>query len=135
MRCVCKLESKIARGLHLNHKDILCSTRPFLPAAQDVHDEADGALDFPTSQVAHSLSALLSVRLWSRYVPAGQPVQGLAVGVTSSVVPSYLLPAWQTLHRVRPLSSANVRLGHDLHCVLSDWRVATWERRVNGLFK
>ena len=96
------------------------SRRPILPAAQNVHDEAEAALaglDFPTSQVAHSLSALVSVRLLSRYVPAGQLAQGFAVAVTSSA-PSYLVPAWQTLQRVRPLTSAKVQLGQGLHCVL-----------------
>ena len=81
--------------------------------------EADDELDVPSPHLAHSLSASVSLRLWSRYVPAGQLAQGLDVAETSSA-PSYLVPAWHNLHRVRPLVSAKVRFGQGLHCVLRE---------------
>ena len=82
----------LGHSISRERRHVPFSRRPTLPAAQDMHDEADAGLDFPTSQVAHSLSALVSVRLLSRYVPAGQLAQGFAVAVTSSA-PSYLVPA------------------------------------------
>ena len=91
--------------------------RPTFPGAQNVHVDADTELDFPSPHLAHSLSASVSLRLWSRYVPAGQLAQGMDVAETSSA-PSYLRPTWQTLHRTSPLVSAKVRFGQGSHCVL-----------------
>ena len=115
----------MSRAFHAESQKASCALqttnaptwRPTFPGAQNVHVDADAVLDVPSPHLAHSLSVSVSLRLWSRYVPAGQLAQGMDVAETSSV-PSYFLPAWQTLHSARPLVSAKVRFGQGLHCVL-----------------
>ena len=91
-----------------------------VPGAQlsQVEEEvaSTAALDFPAAQSVQSLSASVSVRLWSRKVPAGQLAHGLVVVAASSA--SYLVPGLQLSHCVEPLALANVLFGQDLHCVL-----------------
>ena len=91
-----------------------------------MHVDEDAALDVPSPHLAHSLSASVSLRLWSRYVPAGQLTHGLSVGETSSLA-SKRDPGGHTLQRSRPLTSANVRLGQGLQCVL-------WEKGGDEVF-
>ena len=70
--------------------------RPILPGTQSVHVKDEAALDFPAAQVMHSLSLSLAVRLLSRYVPAGQLVQGSTVGLIAARWESKVNPLMQT---------------------------------------
>ena len=94
---------------------------PTFPGAQNsqVDEEEDpvAALDLPSPHTVHSLSASVSVRLWPRYVPAGQLAHGVDAAVTGSAA-SYLVPARHTLHRAKPLASAYERVAHGLHVTL-----------------
>ena len=70
------------------------------------------ALNLPKPHFVHSLSASVSDRLWSRYVPAAQPAQRLVVAPVAASCTSYLVPGGQLSHRALPLVPATLRVGH-----------------------